>query len=115
MISPKVPVCQTLKEKIKSAMEWSSWRVSKRFRDVVLDRPKVIELEDAEDQGKKAMELTKGRIAEWISNPDLLRRLVLRNIFLLLGSQVDQVLSHLYEEPEEGLPYENEANPTNGT
>uniref|UniRef100_M1DE47 Uncharacterized protein n=1 Tax=Solanum tuberosum TaxID=4113 RepID=M1DE47_SOLTU len=33
----------------------------------------------------------------------------------LLGTQMDQVLSHLYPDPEEGLSYENEANPTNGT
>uniref|UniRef100_M1D9R1 Integrase core domain containing protein n=1 Tax=Solanum tuberosum TaxID=4113 RepID=M1D9R1_SOLTU len=32
----------------------------------------------------------------------------------LLESQMDQVLSCLYPEPEKGLPYENEANPTNG-
>uniref|UniRef100_M1DG25 Uncharacterized protein n=1 Tax=Solanum tuberosum TaxID=4113 RepID=M1DG25_SOLTU len=44
--------------------------------------PKVTELEVAEGQSKKAMELTKGRIAEWISDPDLLRRIVLRNTFL---------------------------------
>uniref|UniRef100_M1DDP2 Uncharacterized protein n=1 Tax=Solanum tuberosum TaxID=4113 RepID=M1DDP2_SOLTU len=44
--------------------------------------PKVTELEDAEGQSKRAMELTKGRIAEWIGDPDLLRRLVLPNIFL---------------------------------
>uniref|UniRef100_M1D8U9 Uncharacterized protein n=1 Tax=Solanum tuberosum TaxID=4113 RepID=M1D8U9_SOLTU len=40
MISPKAPVCQALKEKIKSAIEWSSRRVAERFRDAVLDRPK---------------------------------------------------------------------------
>ncbi|WMV41175.1 hypothetical protein MTR67_034560 [Solanum verrucosum] len=34
--------------------------------------PKVTDLEDAEGQGKKAMELTKGRIAELIGEPDLL-------------------------------------------
>ncbi|WMV24592.1 hypothetical protein MTR67_017977 [Solanum verrucosum] len=44
--------------------------------------PKVTEREDAEGQSKKVMELTKGRIAEWIGDPDLLRRMVLRSIFL---------------------------------
>ncbi len=44
--------------------------------------PKVTELEDAEGQSKKAMELTKGWIAELIGDPDLLRRMVLHNIFL---------------------------------
>jgi len=38
--------------------------------------PKVTELEDAKGQSKKAIELSKGRIAEWISDPDLLRRMV---------------------------------------
>ncbi|WMV40681.1 hypothetical protein MTR67_034066 [Solanum verrucosum] len=32
--------------------------------------PKVTELENAEGQSKKAMELTKGRIAKWIGDPD---------------------------------------------
>jgi len=35
--------------------------------------PKVTNMEDAEGQSKKAMELTKGRIVELISEPDLLR------------------------------------------
>uniref|UniRef100_M1DN65 Uncharacterized protein n=1 Tax=Solanum tuberosum TaxID=4113 RepID=M1DN65_SOLTU len=43
--------------------------------------PKVTELEDAEGQSKKAMELTIGRIAKWIGDPDLLRRMVLRITF----------------------------------
>ncbi|WMV50336.1 hypothetical protein MTR67_043721 [Solanum verrucosum] len=43
--------------------------------------PKVTELEDAEGKSKKAMELIKGRIAEWIGDPDLLRRMVLRSTF----------------------------------
>ncbi|WMV46829.1 hypothetical protein MTR67_040214 [Solanum verrucosum] len=33
----------------------------------------------------------------------------------LLGSQMYQMLSSLYPKPKEGWPYENEANPTNGT
>lgn len=52
-ISPKVTVCQTLKEKIKSAIEGSSWRVAKQFCGAVVISPKVTKLEDAEDQSKK--------------------------------------------------------------
>uniref|UniRef100_M1DGX0 Integrase core domain containing protein n=1 Tax=Solanum tuberosum TaxID=4113 RepID=M1DGX0_SOLTU len=37
--------------------------------------PKLTELEDVEGQSKKAMELTKGRIAEWIDDPNLLHRM----------------------------------------
>uniref|UniRef100_M1E151 Putative plant transposon protein domain-containing protein n=1 Tax=Solanum tuberosum TaxID=4113 RepID=M1E151_SOLTU len=37
----QVTVCQALKEKIKSAMEWSSQRVTERFRDAVFDHPKL--------------------------------------------------------------------------
>ena len=48
----------------------------------MIGSPKVTELEDAEGQSKKAMELTKGRIAELIGDPDLLHRMVLRNILL---------------------------------
>uniref|UniRef100_M1DHV1 Uncharacterized protein n=1 Tax=Solanum tuberosum TaxID=4113 RepID=M1DHV1_SOLTU len=40
--------------------------------------PKVTELEDAEGQRKKAIDLTKGQIAK----PDLLRQMVLCSIFL---------------------------------
>ncbi|WMV25227.1 hypothetical protein MTR67_018612 [Solanum verrucosum] len=127
VIWPKIPVCQALKEKIKSAMEWSSRRVAERFRDAVLDHPKLLiskayhplgeanevqtpqcgypglpppelgtkfhsiifrvvtvtEREDVEGQSKKAMELTKGWIVKWIGDPDLLRRMVLHNIFLV--------------------------------
>ncbi|KAG5594957.1 hypothetical protein H5410_036189 [Solanum commersonii] len=61
MASPKVPVFQALKEKIKLAIERK--------------------LKDAEGQRKKAMELTKGRITECIGDLDLLRRMVLRNTF----------------------------------
>uniref|UniRef100_M1E046 Uncharacterized protein n=1 Tax=Solanum tuberosum TaxID=4113 RepID=M1E046_SOLTU len=80
--SPKVPVRQALKEKIKSARERSSRPVVERFRNAVIGSPKVTELEDVEGQSKKAMELTKGQIAELIGDPDLLHRMVLRNVLL---------------------------------
>ncbi|KAG5610155.1 hypothetical protein H5410_021436, partial [Solanum commersonii] len=41
LTSSNVPMCQALKEKIKSAIEESSQRVAKRFRDAVLHRPKL--------------------------------------------------------------------------
>ncbi|KAG5579821.1 hypothetical protein H5410_050448 [Solanum commersonii] len=41
MVSPNVPVCQTLKEKIKLAIERSNQRVAERFRDAVPYRPKL--------------------------------------------------------------------------
>ncbi|KAG5606062.1 hypothetical protein H5410_027554, partial [Solanum commersonii] len=44
--------------------------------------PKVIELEVAEGQSKKVMELTKWWITEWIRDPNLLHRMVLRSTFL---------------------------------
>ncbi|WMV58515.1 hypothetical protein MTR67_051900 [Solanum verrucosum] len=37
--------------------------------------PKVTDFEDAEGQSKKAMELTKGWITEWIGHPNLLCRM----------------------------------------
>ncbi|KAG5580814.1 hypothetical protein H5410_051441 [Solanum commersonii] len=40
-ISPKVLVCQALKEKINLVRETSSKRVAKWFRDTVLDHPKL--------------------------------------------------------------------------
>ncbi|WMV41639.1 hypothetical protein MTR67_035024 [Solanum verrucosum] len=43
---------------------------------------KVTYLEDDECQGRKAMEMTKGRLAEWFGEPDLLHRVTLRNTFL---------------------------------
>ncbi|KAG5589976.1 hypothetical protein H5410_040490, partial [Solanum commersonii] len=72
IVSPNVPMCQALKEKIKSAIKMSSCAIS----------PKVTELEVAEVQSKKTMELTKGQIAEWIGDPDLLRRIVFRSTSL---------------------------------
>ncbi|WMV10012.1 hypothetical protein MTR67_003397, partial [Solanum verrucosum] len=38
---PKVPVCQTLKERTKSATERSSWWIAEWLRNAVLDRPKL--------------------------------------------------------------------------
>ncbi|WMV41296.1 hypothetical protein MTR67_034681 [Solanum verrucosum] len=58
----------------------ASYRVVSRCS---VGSPKVTELEDVEGQSKKAMELTKGWIAELIGEPDLLRRMVLHNIFLV--------------------------------
>jgi len=70
IISPKVLVCQDLKEKINSAIERSSRRAVLRCS---VGMSNVTELEDAQGQSKKTMELTKGRIAELIGEPDLLR------------------------------------------
>ena len=44
--------------------------------------PKVTDLEDVECQGERAMKETKGRLAEWFGEPDLLRRVTLRSTFL---------------------------------
>ncbi|WMV37310.1 hypothetical protein MTR67_030695, partial [Solanum verrucosum] len=44
--------------------------------------PKGTDHENVEGQGRKAMELTKGWIAEWIGEPDILRRVTLHSIFL---------------------------------
>uniref|UniRef100_M1DS88 Integrase core domain containing protein n=1 Tax=Solanum tuberosum TaxID=4113 RepID=M1DS88_SOLTU len=75
----------------------SSRRVAERFRDAVIGSPTVTELEDAEGQRKKAMKLTKGRIAELIVDPDLLRRMVLRNILLCVNPDEDK-FEALYNE-----------------
>uniref|UniRef100_M1DED9 Gag-pol protein n=1 Tax=Solanum tuberosum TaxID=4113 RepID=M1DED9_SOLTU len=64
--SPKVLVCQALKEKIKLVREMSSQHVAERFRDAVIGSSKVTELKDTEGQSRKAMNLEKGRIAELI-------------------------------------------------
>jgi len=44
--------------------------------------PKVTDLEDAEFQGRREMEVTKGRLTEWFGMPDLLRQLTLCGTFL---------------------------------
>ncbi|KAG5631829.1 hypothetical protein H5410_003546 [Solanum commersonii] len=64
MFSPKFPEFQALKEKINASS------------------PKVTELEDDEGQRKKVMELMKWWITEWISDPNLLRQMVLHSTFL---------------------------------
>uniref|UniRef100_M1DP06 Uncharacterized protein n=1 Tax=Solanum tuberosum TaxID=4113 RepID=M1DP06_SOLTU len=63
-------VCQAIKEKIKSAIEKSSRLVAEQFRNAVPYHPNLQDLKDAEGKRKKAIQMTKGRIAEWISDPD---------------------------------------------
>ncbi|KAG5590884.1 hypothetical protein H5410_041398 [Solanum commersonii] len=46
--------------------------------------------EDAKNQSQKAMELTKGRIAEWISDPDLLRRMLQMQLYLRVFGLLDR-------------------------
>uniref|UniRef100_M1DRA2 Uncharacterized protein n=1 Tax=Solanum tuberosum TaxID=4113 RepID=M1DRA2_SOLTU len=69
LVSPNVPVCQALKEKIKSEIERSSRRITDQFRDAVPYRPKLQDLKDAEGKSKKAIQMTKERIAEWMGDP----------------------------------------------
>uniref|UniRef100_M1DYE3 Uncharacterized protein n=1 Tax=Solanum tuberosum TaxID=4113 RepID=M1DYE3_SOLTU len=60
MISSKVPVCQALKVKIKSAIEKSSRRVAERFCDAVLDLPKLQNLKMLKAKAKWRWNLPKG-------------------------------------------------------
>ncbi|WMV24880.1 hypothetical protein MTR67_018265 [Solanum verrucosum] len=46
-------MCQALKDKIKSAIERSSWRVADRFYDAVLDRPKLQNLKMMKAKAKR--------------------------------------------------------------
>ncbi|WMV32583.1 hypothetical protein MTR67_025968, partial [Solanum verrucosum] len=46
-------VCQALKDKINSARERNSRRVAKRFRDAVLDRPKLQNLRILKAKAKR--------------------------------------------------------------
>ncbi|WMV09200.1 hypothetical protein MTR67_002585 [Solanum verrucosum] len=78
LVLPNVPVYQALKEKIKSVIESSSPRVAERFRGTVLYCPKLQDLKDAEGKCKKVIQMTNGRISEWIGDPDLFHQLVLR-------------------------------------
>ncbi len=82
MISPKVQMCQDQKEKIMSARERNNQHVAEWFRDALIRLSKVPELEDTEGQSKKAMELTKGWISEWLRDLNLLRRVIFRSIIL---------------------------------
>uniref|UniRef100_M1DFC0 Uncharacterized protein n=1 Tax=Solanum tuberosum TaxID=4113 RepID=M1DFC0_SOLTU len=45
--------------------------------------PKVTDLEDAECQGKKAIEKSIGRFTEWFDEPDLLGLVAIRGLFLV--------------------------------
>ncbi|WMV37659.1 hypothetical protein MTR67_031044 [Solanum verrucosum] len=69
MVSPNVPACQALKDKIKSVSHGMVPRCS-------VISPKVTELEVAKGQSKNVMKLSKGRIVEWIGDADLLRRML---------------------------------------
>ncbi|KAG5632356.1 hypothetical protein H5410_004073 [Solanum commersonii] len=71
--SPKAPMYQALKEKINLSRERNSRRVAEWFRDTVLDHPKLENLRMMKAKGKRQSKLTKGRIAELIDEPDLLR------------------------------------------
>ncbi|WMV58962.1 hypothetical protein MTR67_052347 [Solanum verrucosum] len=53
IISPKVPVCQAMKVKIKSVRKRSSRRVAGWFHDVVLDRPKLQNLRMLKAKAKR--------------------------------------------------------------
>ena len=52
-ISPKVLVCQALKEKIKLERERNSWRVAEWFRDAVLDCLKLQNLRIMKAKAKR--------------------------------------------------------------
>uniref|UniRef100_M1D975 Uncharacterized protein n=1 Tax=Solanum tuberosum TaxID=4113 RepID=M1D975_SOLTU len=58
--SPKVPVCQALKDKIKLARERSSQRIAKWFRDAVLDCPKLQTLRMLKAKARKRWNRSKG-------------------------------------------------------
>uniref|UniRef100_M1DN46 Polyprotein protein n=1 Tax=Solanum tuberosum TaxID=4113 RepID=M1DN46_SOLTU len=73
LTSPNVPMCQALKEKIKSAIEKSSRQVTERFRDAVLHRPKLT-CGKYSERGKLARKRSSRRIIEKIEDLDLDRR-----------------------------------------
>ncbi|WMV13977.1 hypothetical protein MTR67_007362, partial [Solanum verrucosum] len=60
---PKVPVCQAHKERIKLARERSKSADRRVVPRCSVGSPKVTDLEDAEGQCRRAMEVTKGWIA----------------------------------------------------
>ena len=67
--------------------------------------PKVTDLKDVEDQGRKAKEMTKGRIAEWFGEPDLLRRMALRSIFLMAINTFSNIMFSIKFYSEHSLEY----------
>ncbi|KAG5614615.1 hypothetical protein H5410_014439 [Solanum commersonii] len=68
LVSLNVPMYQALKEKIKLLIEKSSRQVVEQFRDAMPYRTKLQDLKDAEGKSKKAIQLTNGRITEWIGD-----------------------------------------------
>ncbi|WMV13527.1 hypothetical protein MTR67_006912 [Solanum verrucosum] len=52
-VSPNVPVCQVLKDKIKSAIERSNRRVIEWFRDAVPYHPKLRNLKMLKAKAKR--------------------------------------------------------------
>uniref|UniRef100_M1DQH2 Uncharacterized protein n=1 Tax=Solanum tuberosum TaxID=4113 RepID=M1DQH2_SOLTU len=56
----------------KDSMTWRRGKgvVAKQFRDAVPYRPKFQNLKDAEGKSRMVMKVTKGRIADWIGDPD---------------------------------------------
>uniref|UniRef100_M1D8J5 Gag-pol polyprotein n=1 Tax=Solanum tuberosum TaxID=4113 RepID=M1D8J5_SOLTU len=94
------------KERIKKSsknqeVELGEAGIEKGFEDIIMNKaakyigsvgsPKVTELEDGESQSKKAMELTKGRIAELIGEPDLLRRMMVNTGSTVSGCLKDHL------------------------
>ncbi|KAG5585628.1 hypothetical protein H5410_046062 [Solanum commersonii] len=83
MVSPNVQLCQALKESLVDDRKEQpvSCRMIPQCNAI---SPKIGGLEVAEGQSRKAMELTltKGQIAEWIADLDLLRLMDLRSTFL---------------------------------
>lgn len=54
--------------------------------------PKVTHRKNAESQGRRAMKMSKGWIAECFGEPDLIRRVTLRNTFFMT---VKNIIVHL--------------------
>uniref|UniRef100_M1DWK5 Polyprotein protein n=1 Tax=Solanum tuberosum TaxID=4113 RepID=M1DWK5_SOLTU len=55
MVSPNVPVCQALMDKIKLVIERSSRRVAERFHDVVLDHQKLQNLKMRKNKAERIL------------------------------------------------------------
>ncbi|KAG5632753.1 hypothetical protein H5410_004470 [Solanum commersonii] len=66
LVSPNVPVCQALKEKIKSAIEREVGKSpnNSAMQSLIAQSYRTSRII------KKAIQMTKGRIAEWIEDPD---------------------------------------------